>query len=40
MNKCNSYNEEDNVGPMRNEIVRLFENELQQYDYEVIKRTI
>lgn len=30
------YNEEDNVGPMSNEIVRLFENELQQYDYELI----
>lgn len=30
------YNEEENVGPMSEEIVRLFETELTQYDYELV----
>ncbi len=30
------YNEEDNVGPMSEAIVSLFETELTQYDYELV----
>ncbi len=30
------YNEEENVKPMSAAIVSLFENELQQYDYELV----
>lgn len=30
------YNEEENVGPMSEAIVNLFENELTQYDYELV----
>lgn len=30
------YNEEENVIPMSNEVVRIFETELPQYDYELV----
>ena len=30
------YNEEENVGPMSEEIVKLFETQLTQYDYELV----
>ena len=30
------YNEEENVIPMSNEEVRIFETELPQYDYELV----
>lgn len=30
------YNEEENVGPMSEEIVKLFETQLTQYDYELL----
>lgn len=31
-----TYNEEENVVPLSQEIIKLFENELQGYDYEII----
>jgi polyisoprenyl-phosphate glycosyltransferase len=31
-----TYNEEENVGPLSSEIIELFENELQNYAYEII----
>ena len=31
-----TFNEEENVGPMTETLVRIFENELPEYDYEII----
>lgn len=31
-----TFNEEENVGPMTETLVRIFENELPEYDYRYI----